>query len=211
MTHVPALIALAVVVGLVTGCETPRQTETAIGTGTGVAAGAVIGAMAGGGQGAAIGAGVGGVLGAAAGYNWGTIKDKLGIATKGTGVQVSEQQDGALKVNVPGSVSFASGSASLDSKLHPTLDKIAATLNEYAQTSVTVVGYTDSVGSAEANRELSRRRAGAVADYLSQHGVSRNRITVDSRGEEEPIATNDTEAGRAQNRRVEMLVRPIQS
>ena len=211
MTHVPALIALAVVVGLVTGCETPRQTETAIGTGTGVAAGAVIGAMAGGGQGAAIGAGVGGVLGAAAGYNWGTIKDKLGIATKDTGVQVSEQQDGALKVNVPGSVSFASGSASLDSKLHPTLDKIASTLNEYAQTSVTVVGYTDSVGSAEANRELSRRRAGAVADYLSQHGVSRSRITVDSRGEEEPIATNDTEAGRAQNRRVEMLVRPIQS
>ena len=211
MTHVPALIALAVVVGLVTGCETPRQTETAIGTGTGVAAGAVIGAMAGGGQGAAIGAGVGGVLGAAAGYNWGTIKDKLGIATKDTGVQISEQQDGALKVNVPGSVSFASGSASLDSKLHPTLDKIAATLNEYAQTSVTVVGYTDSVGSAEANRELSRRRADAVADYLSQHGVSRSRISVDSRGEEEPVATNDTEAGRAQNRRVEMLVRPIQS
>ena len=211
MTHVPALIALAVVVGLVTGCETPRQTETAIGTGTGAAAGAVIGAMAGGGQGAAIGAGVGGVLGAAAGYNWGTIKDKLGIATKDSGVQVSEQQDGALKVNVPGSVSFASGSASLDSKLHPTLDKIAATLNEYAQTSVTVVGYTDSVGSAEANRELSRRRADAVADYLSQHGVSRSRISVDSRGEEEPIATNDTEAGRAQNRRVEMLVRPIQS
>ena len=211
MTHVPALIALAVVVGLVTGCETPRQTETAIGTGAGVATGAVIGAMAGGGQGAAIGAGVGGVLGAAAGYNWGTIKDKLGIATKDSGVQVSEQQDGALKVNVPGSVSFASGSASLDSKLHPTLDKIAATLNEYAQTSVTVVGYTDSVGSAEANRELSRRRAGAVADYLSQHGVSRSRISVDSRGEEEPVATNDTEAGRAQNRRVEMLVRPIQS
>ena len=211
MTHVPALIALAVVVGLVTGCETPRQTETAIGTGAGVATGAVIGAMAGGGQGAAIGAGVGGVLGAAAGYNWGTIKDKLGIATKDSGVQVSEQQDGALKVNVPGSVSFPSGSASLDSKLHPTLDKIAATLNEYAQTSVTVVGYTDSVGSAEANRELSRRRAGAVADYLSQHGVSRSRISVDSRGEEEPVATNDTEAGRAQNRRVEMLVRPIQS
>src|SRR4029079_4867318 len=173
MTHVPAFIAMAVVFGLVTGCETPRQTETAIGTGTGVAAGAVIGAMAGGGQGAAIGAGVGGVLGAAAGYNWGTIKDKLGIATKDSGVQVSEQQDGELKVNVPGSVSFASGSASLDSKLHPTLDKIAATLNEYAQTSVTVVGYTDSVGSAEATRELSRRRAGAVADYLSQHGVSR--------------------------------------
>lgn len=211
MTHVPTLITLAIVAGLVTGCETQRQTETVIGTGAGVAAGAVIGGMAGGGRGAAIGAGVGGGLGAAAGYNWGAIKDKLGIATKNSGVQVSEQQDGALKVNVPGSVSFASGSASLDSKLHPTLDKIAATLNEYAKTSVTVVGYTDSVGSAEANRDLSRRRASAVADYLGQRGVSRNRITVESRGEEDPIASNDTEAGRAQNRRVEMLVRPIQS
>lgn len=211
MAHVPALVTLAIVGALAAGCETPRQTETAIGTGAGAATGAVIGAMAGGGRGAAIGAGVGGGLGAAAGYNWGAIKDKLGIATKGSGVQVSEQKDGALKVNVPGSVSFASGSASIDPKLHPTLDKIAATLTEYAQTSVTVIGYTDSVGSPEANRELSRRRAAAVADYLGQHGVSRNRITVDSRGEEDPIASNDTEAGRAQNRRVEMLVRPIQS
>jgi outer membrane protein OmpA-like peptidoglycan-associated protein len=210
MAHVPKLITLAIVGALAAGCETPRQTETAIGTGAGAATGAVIGAMAGGGRGAAIGAGVGGGLGAAAGYNWGAIKDKLGIATKGSGVQVSEQQDGALKVNVPGSVSFASGSASIEPKLHPTLDKVAATLNEYAQTSVTVVGYTDSVGSAEANRELSRRRAAAVADYLGQHGVSPSRMTVDSRGEEEPIASNDTEAGRAQNRRVEMLVRPIQ-
>jgi outer membrane protein OmpA-like peptidoglycan-associated protein len=204
------LITLAIVGALAAGCETPRQTETAIGTGAGAATGAVIGAMAGGGRGAAIGAGVGGGLGAAAGYNWGAIKDKLGIATKGSGVQVSEQQDGALKVNVPGSVSFASGSASIEPKLHPTLDKVAATLNEYAQTSVTVVGYTDSVGSAEANRERSRRRAAAVADYLGQHGVSPSRMSVDSRGEEEPIASNDTEAGRAQNRRVEMLVRPIQ-
>jgi outer membrane protein OmpA-like peptidoglycan-associated protein len=108
-------------------------------------------------------------------------------------------------------VSFASGSASIEPKLHPTLDKVAATLNEYAQTSVTVVGYKDSVGSAEANRELSRRRAAAVADYLGEHGVLQSRMAVDSRGEEEPIASNDTEAGRAQNRRVEMLVRPIQS
>ena len=76
---------------------------------------------------------------------------------------------------------------------------------------MTVVGYTASVGSAEANRELSRRRAAAVADYLGQHGLAQNRITVDSRGEEEPIASKDTEAACAQNRRVEMLVRPIQS
>ena len=211
MRHTRTLIALAVVAALAAGCETPRQTQTAVGTGAGAAAGAVLGGAIGGGRGAAIGAGVGGGLGAAVGYNWGAVKEKLGMATKDSGVQVSEQKDGSLKVNVPGSVSFASGSASLDSRLYPTLDRIAGTLNEYPKTTITVVGHTDSVGSIEANRALSRNRAAAVADYLAQRGVRRDRMTVDSRGELEPIADNETEAGRAQNRRVEMLVRPMAS
>ena len=211
MQHAKTFIALAVVGAFVAGCETPRQTETAVGTGTGVAAGAILGSMVGGGRGAAIGAGVGGGIGAAVGYNWGTVKDKLGIATKGSAVQVSEQQDGTLRVNVPGSVSFASGSASLERALHPTLDRIASTLNEYPETSITVVGYTDTVGSADSNMALSQRRAGAVADYLGRQGVARSRIAVESRGEAEPIADNGTEAGRAQNRRVEMLVRPLRT
>ena len=211
MRHTRTLIALAVVAALAAGCETPRQTQTAVGTGAGAAAGAVLGGAIGGGRGAAIGAGVGGGLGAAVGYNWGAVKEKLGMATKDSGVQVSEQKDGSLKVNVPGSVSFASGSASLDSRLYPTLDRIAGTLNEYPKTTITVVGHTDSVGSIEANRALSRNRAAAVADYLAQRGVRRDRMTVDSRGELEPIADNETEAGRAQNRRVEMLVRPMTS
>lgn len=209
MRHSRTFLALAVVSALAAGCETPRQNQTAVGTGAGAATGAAIGAMVGGGRGAAIGAGVGGGVGAAVGYNWELIKDKLGMATKDTGVQVSEQQDGALKVNVPGAVSFASGSASLDSRLYPTLDRIATTLNEYPKTTVNVVGYTDSIGGTEANRELAQRRAAAVAQYLTQRGVARERIVVDSRGEAEPIASNDTEAGRAQNRRVEMLVRPM--
>jgi outer membrane protein OmpA-like peptidoglycan-associated protein len=209
MKNIRTLTALAVVAALAAGCETPRQNQTAVGTGAGAVTGAAVGAMVGGGKGAAIGAGIGGGIGAAVGYNWGAVKDKLGIATKGSGVQVAEQKDGSLKVNVPGSVSFASGSSSLDSRLFPTLDKIASTLNEYPETSITVVGYTDSVGSAEANQALSQRRASAVAEYLGQHGVARNRMAVDSRGEAEPIADNETEAGRAQNRRVEMVVRPM--
>ena len=204
-------IALGVTALFLLGCETPRQTETAVGTGAGAVTGAVIGGALGGGRGAAVGAGIGGGVGAAVGYNWGAVKDKLGIATKGSGVQVSEQTDGSLKVNVPGSVSFASGSASLDSKLFPTLDRIAGTLNEYPETTITVVGHTDSQGGDEANRTLSRSRATAVADYLGQRGVRRDRMTIDSRGELEPIADNGTEAGRAQNRRVEMLVRPAPS
>lgn len=211
MRNLHTWTALAVVCGLTAGCETPRQNQTAIGTGAGAVAGAVLGGAIGGGRGAAVGAGVGGGLGAAVGYNWETVKEKLGMATRGSDVQVSQQNDGALKLNVPGSISFASGSATLASGVMPTLDRIAETLNEYPQTSVAVVGYTDSVGSAESNMALSRSRAAAVADYLAQRGVRRERIAVDSRGELEPIAENTTEVGRARNRRVEMLVRPMQS
>lgn len=208
MKHTRTLITMALAAALAGGCATQRQTETAVGAGAGAATGAAVGAMVGGGRGAAVGAGVGAAAGAAVGYNWQVIKEKLGIATKGSGVQVSEQKDGSLKVNVPGSVSFATGSASIDTGLYPTLDNIANTLNEYPASTITVVGHTDSVGSTEANLDLSRRRAAAVADYLAQHGVQRNRMVVDSRGEAEPIADNTTESGRAQNRRVEMLIRP---
>ena len=212
MRHSPALIMIALGATLAGGCATEQQTQTAIGAGAGAATGAVVGTMVGGsGRGTAVGAAIGAGAGAAAGYNWQLIKEKLGIATKGSNLQVSEQQDGSLKVNVPGSVSFASGSASIDSRLHTTLDKIANTLNEYPDSTITVVGHTDSMGDAQANLDLSRRRAAAVADYLSQRGIQRNRIVAEGRGEAEPIADNATEAGRSQNRRVEMLIRPAKS
>jgi outer membrane protein OmpA-like peptidoglycan-associated protein len=212
MRHKLTLVMIMLAASLVGGCATERQTQTAIGTGAGAAAGAAIGAMVGdSGRATAAGAVIGAGAGAAAGYNWGLIKEKLGMATKGSNLQVSEQPDGSLKVNVPGSVSFASGSASLDSSLHPTLDKIANTLNEYPASRITVVGHTDSMGDAQANLDLSRRRAAAVADYLSQRGIQRNRMLVEGRGEAEPIGDNATEAGRAQNRRVEMVIRPAQS
>ena len=205
------LITIAVAAALVTGCATQRQTETAVGAGVGAATGAVVGAAVGGSSGAAVGGVVGAGAGAAVGYNWQLIKEKLGMATKDSGVQVAEMKDGSLKVNVPGSVSFASGSASLNPNLYPTLDGIAKTLNEYPASTITVVGHTDSVGDTQANLDLSGRRAAAVADYLTQRGVLRNRMAVQSRGEAEPIADNATEAGRAQNRRVEMVIRPAQS
>jgi outer membrane protein OmpA-like peptidoglycan-associated protein len=202
------LITLALAAALAAGCATQRQTETAVGTGAGAATGAVVGGVAGGTRGAVIGAGVGAAAGAAVGYNWQLIKEKLGIATKDSGVQVSEQSDGSLKLNVPGSVSFATASSTIESRLHTTLDKIAGTLNEYPASTITIVGHTDSVGGSDYNMDLSRRRAAAVADYLAQRNVQRNRMLVDGRGESEPMADNGTESGRAQNRRVEMLVRP---
>lgn len=209
MRHDHTLISIALALAVIGGCATERQTQTAVGTGAGAAAGAVLGtAIGGGGRGTAVGAAVGAGVGAAAGYNWQLIKDKLGIATKGSNLQVSEQQDGALKVNMPGSVSFASGSATLNSSLHGTLDNIAKTLNEYPASTITVVGHTDSMGDQQANIDLSRRRASAVADYLSTRGIQRTRMVVEGRGEAEPVADNATEAGRSQNRRVEMLIQP---
>jgi outer membrane protein OmpA-like peptidoglycan-associated protein len=201
-------IAFVLMAGLFTGCATQRQTETAVGAGAGAATGAVVGGVAGGGRGAVIGAGVGAAAGAAVGYNWQVIKEKLGIATKDSGVQVSEQPDGSVKLNVPGSVSFATASSAIEPRLYPTLDRIAGTLNEYPASTITIVGHTDSVGGTDYNMDLSRRRASAVADYLAQRNVQRNRMYVEGRGEGEPIADNGTESGRAQNRRVEMLVRP---
>jgi outer membrane protein OmpA-like peptidoglycan-associated protein len=212
MKTTPTLIAIALAATLAGGCATQQQTETAVGTGAGAAAGAVLGTMIGGsGRGTVVGAAVGAGVGAAAGYHWPQVKEKLGIATKDSGVAVTEQKDGSLKVSVPGSVSFASGSAAIDTRLYPTLDKLANTLNEYPASTITVIGYTDSQGSAQDNLDLSNRRATAVANYLAQRGVQRNRMTVSGRGEAEPIADNATEAGRSQNRRVEMVIRPAQS
>ena len=211
MKNTLTLMTIAVTAALSGGCATQQQTETAIGTGAGAAAGAILGTMIGGsGRGTVVGATVGAGVGAAAGYNWPLVKEKLGIATKDSGVAVSEQKDGSLKVSVPGSVSFASGSAAIDTRLYPTLDKLANTLNEYPASTIAVVGHTDSQGSSQDNLELSGRRAAAVADYLAMRGVQRNRVTVSGRGEAEPIADNATEAGRAQNRRVEMLIRQPQ-
>jgi outer membrane protein OmpA-like peptidoglycan-associated protein len=211
MSNMRTLIAIAITAALASGCATQQQTETAVGTGAGAAAGAVLGTMIGGsGRGTVVGATVGAGVGAAAGYNWPLVKEKLGIATKDSGVAVTEQKDGSLKVSVPGSVSFASGSAAIDTKLYPTLDKLANTLNEYPASTITVIGYTDSVGDVQSNLELSGRRAAAVSDYLAQRGVQRNRMTITGRGEADPIADNATDTGRAQNRRVEMVIRPAQ-
>jgi outer membrane protein OmpA-like peptidoglycan-associated protein len=212
MTHRHVIVAAVLAAALAGGCETQRQTQTAVGTGVGAAAGAVVGGAATGtARGAAVGAAVGAGVGALVGYHWTAVKEKLGLATKGTSLNLTEQSDGALMVNVPGNVAFTSGSAVLSQQVRPDLDKVAATLVEHPDTTVNVIGHADSSGNAAANRELARRRAQAVADHLAEQGVSRARMRVESRSDFEPIADNRTEAGRAQNRRVELVVRPVEA
>ena len=122
--------------------------------------------------------------------------------------RVEEPQ--STKLTVAGAFLFRSDEAQLLPAAHETLDKIASALKQQGDREIRVVGYTDSVGAADYNMQLSRERAEAVANYLASQGVARDKLTVEGRGESDPIASNDTASGRAQNRRVEITVQRLE-
>ena len=204
---VTRLTAFALTGAILAGCATQQQSNTAAGTGIGAALGAGIGALAGGGKGAAIGAGVGALAGGVTGYNWQAIRNKLSGASRGTGTQVTEQPDGSLKLNIPSNVTFATNSYQINPALYPTLNELATQMQQHPELVAEVRGYTDSTGSTQLNQRLSQNRAQSVATYLSQHGVAPNRLGAEGYGPSNPVADNGTEAGRAQNRRVEVYLR----
>ncbi|MCE2680376.1 MAG: OmpA family protein [Burkholderiales bacterium] len=125
----------------------------------------------------------------------------------GSQIAVREQRDGSVMLDIPGAALFDSNKADIKSQFASTLEKIAATLKENPSTIVCVIGYTDSKGSDKTNQDLSMRRAMSVTGFLSNKGVSSARLTAAGLGERFPVASNDDEAGRSQNRRVEMYVR----
>jgi hypothetical protein len=127
-------------------------------------------------------------------------------ATQGTGVNVSQTADNQLKLDIPSDISFDSGRYDIKSNLRPILDRFATTLNQNPVTTVKIIGHTDSTGSDEINGPLSVNRANATRDYLVDRGVAMNRVSIDGRGSRESIADNNTTAGRAMNRRVEIFV-----
>ena len=204
------LSVFALAGALLAGCATQQGNNAAVGTGTGAALGAGIGALAGGGKGAAIGAGVGALVGGVTGYNWQNIRNRLSGASKGTGTQVTEQPDGSLKLNVPSSVTFATNQYAITPAFTPLLNDLATTLNQNPQLTGSVIGYTDSTGSAQLNQTLSQNRAQSVVNALVQRGVAGGRLSAQGMGASNPIADNATEAGRAQNRRVEIYLRAPQ-
>lgn len=204
----PGLLALAGAALLAAGCSSMSEREqgTAKGAGIGALAGAVIGSATGGSAGKS--AVIGGAIGAVAGNLWSKhLEDKrqaLARASEGTGIEVARTEDNRLKLNVPSDFSFDVGRADIKPQMRPVLDEIARNLDP--KVSVTVVGHTDSSGSDAVNNPLSLERAEAVRSYLGQRGVAGSRISVEGRGEREPVASNSTEAGRAQNRRVEIFL-----
>jgi outer membrane protein OmpA-like peptidoglycan-associated protein len=201
------LTVFALAGALLAGCATQQGTNTAVGTGVGAAAGAGIGAIFGGGTGAAWGAAAGGAVGGIVGYNWTAIHNKLDGASKGTGTKVTEQPDGSLKVNIPSSVSFDTDSYAIKPSFAPVLDTVAQTLQEHPELVAQVIGHTDSTGSPQYNLTLSQNRAQSVVTFLDQRGVVPQRLSAQGVGASQPIADNNTDAGRAENRRVEIYLR----
>ena len=168
------------------------------------------GAAKGAGAGAVAGVVIRGAVGAIAGNLWTKrMEDKRrtvsdAAAKSGTGAAVDRTPDNRLKVNVPADASFDVGRSDLKPGLRPVLDELGLGLDKDMR--ITVVGHTDSTGSDADNDPLSRDRAEAVRDYLSVRGVARDRITVVGRGSREPVAGNDSDSSRSQNRRVEIFL-----
>lgn len=182
-----------------------KVSKTAWGTGIGALAGAGVGALVGGEKGALIGAGVGAVGGAAVGGYMDVQARKLRQELTGTGVQV-KQADGRVYLIMPSNITFATDSAVFKPSFNKVLDSVAKVIAEYNKTSIQVTGYTDNTGSLAYNNTLSLKRADAVATYLKLRNINASRISVAGMGPNNPIASNSTEAGREQNRRVEITL-----
>ena len=127
-------------------------------------------------------------------------------ATRGTGIAVSQTADNQLMLNIPSDISFAVGRSDIQPNFAPVLDQFAASLRNNPNTDVRIVGHTDSTGSDAVNNPLSMDRAASTRSYLAGRGVDSRRIMIEGMGERYPIASNDTNDGRARNRRVEIFV-----
>jgi len=181
----------------------------AIGAGMGAVAGLLIGNNPVQRRNAAlIGAGVGALAGGAIGNYMDNQEAELRAQLQGTGVSVTRMGDRII-LNMPSNVTFATDQDQVIPPFYPTLDSVAVVLRKFNKTLIDVDGHTDSVGNAGYNMDLSNRRANSVANYLAGRGVDPRRMSAMGYGLERPIASNATEAGRAQNRRVEIAISPL--
>lgn len=206
-----ATLAGAVVLSGCANMSEEQKSGTGKGAAIGAATGAVLGAITGSGtKGAVRGAAVGAAAGALGGYVWSSRmeeqKRQMEASTRGTGVEVTQTADNQLKLNIPSDISFASGRSDIQPKFRQILDDFARGLQGNPNARVTIIGHTDNVGSDAVNDPLSVNRAASVRNYLTTRGVPVAHISIDGRGEREPIASNATAEGRARNRRVEIFV-----
>lgn len=157
---------------------------------------------------ALVGAGLGALAGGAVGSYMDRQEARLRAELDRTGVSVTRDGDN-ITLNMPGNITFATNSADLNASFYDVLNSVSLVVNEFDQTVIEVAGHTDSTGSDQYNQQLSVRRASSVAQYLGTRNVLYDRIIEVGMGESRPIASNDTEAGRQLNRRVELTLVPL--
>lgn len=222
--------AIILSVGLM-GCATQTQTGALVGSGTGAAAGALLGQAAGHSTsstllGAAIGAAVGGLAGGAIGHYMEKQEQAMRQAlanSEAASIQreqevlATAQHDATKKsvdvltVTFKSDYLFAVNSSSLLPGAYDEVERVAGVLKQYPETTIRIAGHTDSTGTADYNQKLSERRAEAVRNALVGLGIQSERISTIGYGFTKPVADNKTEAGRQQNRRVELRIMPMQT
>lgn len=216
------LIAASLAVLLLAGCASvpnpfsgaPEVSKTAGGAAIGAGGGAVAGAALAGATGndprigALLGAGFGALTGATVGHYMDQQEAELRTQLQATGVSVTRAGN-QIVLNMPSNITFDTNKAVVNPEFKGTLASVAIVLKHFEKTIVNVYGYADSQGDEAANKDLSQRRAVAVATLLSGRGVDQRRFYIEGRGEADPIASNATETGRAQNRRVEIQISPL--
>ncbi|WP_288927623.1 OmpA family protein [uncultured Maritimibacter sp.] len=209
MTTLKPLFVLPLVSVLaLTGCSTVGQREGA-GIATGAAVGGLVGAAIPGNRAATAAAGAigGAIVGGLVGNQLDKQAGDLRSSLSNSSIQVINTGS-YLKVVMPQGILFPTDSADVSPALYPDLRALAENLREYPNSSVQVVGHTDNTGQASYNLTLSQRRAQAVLGVIQANGVGAARLQAVGKGDSEPVATNLTPEGRAQNRRVEVLIIP---
>ncbi|WOI52715.1 OmpA family protein [Parvularcula sp. LCG005] len=187
-----------------------KVSNTAKGGAIGAVAGGVIGAIAGDDEAALAGAAAGAALGAGVGNYMDRQEQELRRELASTGVRVQRNGDN-IRLIMPGNITFPTNQSSVRPEFYATLNSVSKVLEKYNRTSVLVEGHTDNVGADEYNLNLSIARAESVGQYLADQGVAIPRIRALGYGETQPIQSNATDEGRAQNRRVEIQLSPVQS
>lgn len=211
---------LAGTAAILAACSTDPYTgeqkisNTAIGAGAGALLGTATGLVIGKTTSAStrksmlIGAGLGALAGGGVGLYMDNQEAKLRERLRGSGVSVTRVGDDII-LNMPSNITFDTDQSAVKPQFYDTLNSVAIVLKEFNRTLVDVTGHTDSTGTAAHNQELSERRAGSVAEYLVAQGNNPQRFQVIGEGQRDPIATNSTPDGRAQNRRVEIRIVPL--
>lgn len=209
MIKITGILSAATVIALA-GCTyndgTANQPATGavIGGVTGAAIGNAIGHNP---RSTIIGGAIGAAVGGAIGADMSRQEHQLNQRLAGSGAMIANTGS-QLRIILPEGLTFSTGSSAVASSFRPALREVARSLEAHPNSTVRVVGHADNAGSAAYNQQLSQDRALAVARILIRNGVSSSRITYSGRGYNEPITTNATAAGRAQNRRVEILITP---